>query len=72
MDVTFEVLDQVAVPISKANPTFDKTAEAAREIIVNLNETQDEDYDGVALVYNRADAGNLASGGGWATVNDVF
>jgi len=72
MDVTFQILPQTVFTVSRASPNFGDTADAAKAIIDSLGYVEDEDYNGINLVYFTAQAGSFSGGGGWANVNGRF
>jgi len=72
MDVTFQVLPQTVFTISSASPTFDATYDAAKAIVDSLGYVEDEDFNGINLVYFTAKTGVFSGAGGWAEVNGRF
>ena len=74
MTVEHEILQQHSnFSFSKANPDMSKTAARAREIVKDeYGYELHTDYDAIGLAYHKANSGNLANGGGWASVNGGF
>lgn len=70
--LSFELLEQVELNLSMAEPLLGDAKTLAKAHVASLNITIDVDYDGIILIYKQALAGNMANGGGYGEVNGVF
>lgn len=68
--LSWEILDPFPLTgITKGNPSLGSVQIAAEAHVKNLGLVNPIDYDGVITMYNQAQAGDLANGGGWGTSN---
>jgi hypothetical protein len=68
--VTWEILDRVILKgVTKKNADFDNSEQATRSIVKKKGYVEFVDYTGILMLYNLADQGPFANGGGWAGVN---
>ncbi len=72
MDVTYEILPQAAIGISKANPGMGNVQDETKLKVAEAGKVEGVDFDGISVAYWKADNGNLANGGGWGSVNGLF
>ncbi len=72
MKVSYEILPQQKIGVSKTKPDMNDVKEKTRQIVQDSGYVEGVDYDGISVTYWKANDGNLANGGGWGSVNGLF
>ena len=67
--VTYEVMDQRLFASSSVEPSFWDTESNAQKVVDDAGYVNDEDYNGICLMYFVAQAGVFSGAGGWAGIN---
>lgn len=70
--ITYEILTQTILGVSKSGSSLNDSAAAARDHIAELGRIEFVDYTGVILLYNHEVASEPYGFGGWGSVNGNF
>lgn len=68
-EISWSILNQVRLDISRTNPTLTAVSDAAQQHILTLGMKYPDTHTGIIITYNVAAAGDLSFSGGWGAIN---